>query len=80
MSTSTFGQAILPFSSPLHIAQVEPPRVADQVVKGKRRAVVTSVDADRDNSRKDVVLCVTWLDTGTDGVLFWGEIDYISRR
>lgn len=74
--------ATLPLFStyPMHTTPVEPPRVADQVLVGERRAVVTHVDAERDNPREDVVLCVTWLDNGRDGVVFWGEVTVTFRR
>jgi hypothetical protein len=76
----TFGQQVIPFSSPMHVTPAEPPHVGDQILKGGRRAVVTHVETDRDNPRSDVVVCATYIDTGTDATLFWSEIDVTFRR
>ena len=71
----TTGTSQIPFSFGPTYTPAEPPRPCDAVyVKGKR-AIVTHVDDSRDNPRGDVVLCVTWCDSGRDGVVFWAEVD-----
>ena len=71
LGLSTYNDS---FQMPSH------PVAGDQVMRGGKRAVVTSVDTERDNPRGDIVLCVTWLDSGRDGVLFGQEVEVHFKR
>lgn len=75
-----FGTSQIPFSfdsvDRMKSADPKPGDAVWATLGGKRkRAIVTHVDAERDNPRGDLVLCVVWCDSGRDGILFGNEVE-----